>query len=205
MVLKASVKTKATASFEEYEGRIEHLYLDSVGKVTVGVGHMVSSKTLMSGLSMYKAVNGVPMQLATDKEKQDEYDVVSKLDSSHLASWYKSKTSLVMKGADIDALRENDITTFYSSLTRIYTKSSGYPSDFDDLPDNVQLALFDMIFNLGATGIITKFPTFNSFIKTGDWAKAADQANRTGLSTSRNEYVKQLLIEAGKAAEAEKK
>lgn len=98
-----------------------------------------------------------------------------------------------MKDADINLQRDKHITSFYTELSGIYTKSNGYPNDFDQLPKNVQLALFDMIFNLGATKIVSSFPNFNKALKAGDWKKAANESNRPDVSAARNQYVKQLL------------
>ncbi len=38
MPLKATVKTEVEKKIEEYEGRYNHMYLDSKAKVTIGVG-----------------------------------------------------------------------------------------------------------------------------------------------------------------------
>jgi GH24 family phage-related lysozyme (muramidase) len=90
-------------------------------------------------------------------------------------------------------LLNEHIASFYGSLTRAYCKANGYPKDFDALPQNVQLALFDMIFNLGPTGL-TKFTQFNKSIKDGNWKNAATQCERIGVSGDRNEYVRKLLL-----------
>ena len=61
-----------------------------------------------------------------------------------------------------------------------------------------------MIYNLGASGIENKFPSFTAAIKARDWQKAADESHRTGISGTRNDYVKDLLEKAAadsKAAE----
>lgn len=53
-----------------------------------------------------------------------------------------------------------------------------------------------MIFNLGMTKLNNDFPTFNKYIKSNSWKKAAEQSNRLGISKARNSYVKNLLEEA---------
>jgi hypothetical protein len=64
---------------------------------------------------------------------------------------------------------------------------------FEKLHKNIQMALFDMIFNLGATKIVNSFPGFNKALKAGDWKKAATESNRPDFNTARNQYVKQFL------------
>lgn len=98
-----------------------------------------------------------------------------------------------MKDTDIDLLLYKHIDSFYRELTNIYKKANGYPDDFDKLHKNVQLALFDMIFNLGASKIVNSFPKFNTALKAGEWKKATAEANRPDVSPSRNQYVQQLL------------
>lgn len=66
----------------------------------------------------------------------------------------------------------------------------------------MRLALFDMIFNLGATGLSKKWPKFNRAIAKGDWAKAADDCNRPEVQLRRNNYVKGLLRQAADAQKA---
>ena len=98
-----------------------------------------------------------------------------------------------MKEEDINSQRDKHIDSFYSELTSIYKKTNGYPEDFDNLPDKVQIALFDMIFNLGKTKLKNTFPSFNAAIKASDWKKAALESNRPDVSTNRNTYVKDLF------------
>lgn len=195
MPLASDVKSEVAKKIEQYEGRFNHLYLDTKGKVTVGVGHLISSRNAIATVALYKVKNGLPFQVASLIEKQAEYDKISKspYGQRHGASSFKSQTTLVMKEGDIDAQRDKHINGFYSELTSIYKKSSGYPGDFDKLHKNVQLALFDMIFNLGATKIVKSFPGFNKALKASDWKKAAIESNRPDVSVARNQYVKQLL------------
>lgn len=196
MPLDPDVRSEVTRKLEEYEERVNHLYLDSVGRVTVGVGHLVSNRNAVRSINLYRLQNNVPTQLATLPEKQAEYDNVAKQPRGYAASYYAKFTTLVMKDADIDALRDKQLDSFYTELTHIYRKAKGYPSDFDGLPKPVQKALFDMIFNLGATRIVHVFTSFDRAVKAGDWKTAAEQSNRPQVSSARNQYVKQLFLTA---------
>ena len=193
MPLNANVRKTVFANLERYEGRVSHLYRDSKGYVTVAVGHRVSNRNEMARLTMMTGGGGVPMQAATLKQKQDEFDTIAKQPGKHKAIWYQQHTQLWMRDVDIDGLLNEHIDDFYGGLTRAYCKAKGYPKDFDALPQNVQLALFDMIFNLGPTGL-TKFTQFNKSIKDGDWKNAATQCERVDVGGDRNEYVKKLLL-----------
>lgn len=200
MPLKASVQTVVEKKLEEYEGRYNHMYLDTKAKVTVGVGHLIASKTSVASVTMYTVKNKVPSILATLKQKQDEYDNIAKQKKNYKASWYKQHTSLVMKDTDMNAQRKKHITTFYSELVGMYKKSNGYKNSFDSFPDSVQKALFDMIFNLGQTKLRNTFTKFNAAVKKEAWDDAANECNRPDVNAARNTYVKGLFTTAHNAA-----
>ena len=79
MPLSISIKTELSKNLYKYEGKFNHLYLDTKGKVTVGVGHLVANRVAISIVTLYKTKNKLPTQLATLSEKQAEYDTISKL------------------------------------------------------------------------------------------------------------------------------
>jgi GH24 family phage-related lysozyme (muramidase) len=193
MALHADVRKSLTIKLEEYEGRIPHLYVDSVGRVTVGVGHMIANRNEMASLTFMTGGAGVPMRAATLKVKQDEFDAMAKQPKGRRAGWYEQHATLTMRAPDIDALTFAHIDSFHAKLVKAYSKARGHPQEFDSLPHNVQLALFDLIFNVGPTGL-TKFTQFNKSIKAGDWKKAAEQCERSQVNGARNEYVKKLLL-----------
>lgn len=190
MALDQSVKLEVVKNIIKFEKEINHFYLDSVGKVTVGVGHLIPNKLAVSAVTMHKLVNKMPGALATLQEKQKEFDVISKQKRGYKAEWYGKHATLVMKSADSKALLNKHVDSFYKELTSIYTKAKGYPDDFDKLDKNVQAALFDMIFNLGAKKITTLFPNFDKALKASDWKKAGVESNRPQLNPARNAYVK---------------
>ena len=204
MALKADVKRELYKNLEKYEGRFEHIYLYTKGKVTVGVGHLIPNRNAIVALVFYKSKNNLPTTIATTQEKQTEYDAVAKLPwgQRYGAASFKKSTTLVMTAETINQLLDRHIDSFYKELTGIYKKSKGYPDDFDNLHSNVQLALFDMIFNLGASKIMNNFPSLDLAIKKGDWKKAAPETNRPDVSTTRNQYVKQLFLSVPVAAAA---
>ncbi len=74
----------------------------------------------------------------------------------------------------------------------LYFFCDGWPIS-DKLHKNEQLALFDMIFNPGATKIVASFPNFNKALKASDWKKAVTESNRPDVNAARNSYVKQLF------------
>ena len=195
MPLSTSVKTEVSKNVEKYEGRISHIYLDTVGKVTVGIGHMIPNNVAMSSVIMYKkGVNNL-LVLATSAEKHAEYDAIKKqrFGRSYGASTFNKHATLIMKDADINAQRDKHIQSFYKELTGYYTTTNGFTTAFDAMPSEVQKALFDMVFNLGITKLKNQYVKFNGFIKSEKWDDAAKQSNRIGISPTRNKYVFDLF------------
>lgn len=202
MSLKPTIRSKLIARLERYEGRSPHLYLDSLGFVTVGVGHLIETEADIDTLDFYTLSNGKPDRLADSKRKRAEYAAVATLTPNRSLNYYKSNTSLVMVDADIDALTAKHIQSFYSELVADYRVSKGYTSNFDDFPEEVQLALFDMIFNLGRGRLKSQFVKFNTAVKSEDWTTAGRESRRFQLQAPRNNYVKSLFDKA--AADAAK-
>ncbi len=200
MPLSTVVKTEVSKNIEKYEGCIPHLYLDTVGKVTVGIGHMVPNKIAMSTVTMYKKGANNLLVLATLAERHAEYDVITKqpFGRSYGAASFKKHTTLIVKDADINVQRDKHILSFYKELTGYYTTANRFVKAFDSMPVEVQKALFDMAFNLGITKLKNQYVKFNGFIKLEKWDEAAKQSNRVGISPVRNKYVFDLLKAANK-------
>jgi len=198
MSLPTTIKKKLRKKLYLYEGNFNHLYLDTKGKVTVGVGHLVTHRDAISEITLYTIKNNQPSLVATLQEKQDEYDKISKLPwgQRYSAAFFKPHTTLIMKATDIDSLLDKHINNFHKELSNIYKKTNGYTEDFDKMHENIQLAVFDMIFNLGASKIVNIFKKFDAAIKAGDWKKAASESNRVDVNAERNQYVKELLTTA---------
>lgn len=201
MPLKDSVKDALIEQIERHEGRVNHFYLDSVGKATIGIGHYVASEAAAAELPLFiPRMFGWWLRKATTEEKQAEYQFVllNGPESFHRykASYYKQFTRLIMLDDDIERLLLKHIGSFYKELCQLFHPQKGFRLHFDDFPDEVQMALFDMIFNLGMTNLRTAWPKFNGAIKVGDWKTAAAESCRRQVSPARNHYVRDLLLMA---------
>lgn len=188
-MLSAVEKQTIRKKLEEYEGLVEHIYRDSKGFATVGVGHMMPNIQAAQQLPFYTQQGSK----ATAAEIKVDYDAVMKQPSNRLANYYKRFTKLKMRRLDIDQLTNKHIDAFHKELKIIYL-------DFDKFPSEAKLALFDIIFNVGMTNLKNKWPTMNAAIKAKDWSKAATNSNRQPpVSAARNKYVKDLFIKAANA------
>jgi GH24 family phage-related lysozyme (muramidase) len=59
----------------------------------------------------------------------------------------------------------------------------------------VQVALWDMIYNLGPRGL-AGFKSLRQAIEEGDWEEAARQSHRLKISDDRNDFVFNLFMDA---------
>lgn len=190
MAVSSDKKITLRKKLAEYEGTITHMYLDSKGYVTVGIGHLLSSVAEAQKLPFVEQKTG---KKAKAEQIKTDYENVDKQAKNRLASYYKKYTTLQLTQSEINKLTDKHIEVFYNELKSIY-------ADFDTYPSEVQLALFDLIFNLGMPNLKNSWPTFNSHIKAKEWQKAADNSNRAPpISASRNKYVKDLLDKATKS------
>lgn len=185
--ISGSLKVILKKNLEKYEGRVPHMYLDTVGKVTVGVGHMMTDVQAAQKVPFIVSSTGVP---ATAKQIEDEFNVIQKrpFGKDFEANEFKVFTSLVLTDSVMNNQVQEHITSFEAELKRIYGAT-----EFAAFPNDVKLALFDMIFNLGMTKLKNTFPNFNKHLKAGDFKSASLESSRTKISDERNAYVRNLL------------
>src|SRR5690349_17498748 len=87
------------------EGNIPHMYLDTLGYVTVGVGHLLATSESAVGLPFLQP-SGVPAGVDAIRE---EYAKVRELEPKHLPAYYRERTVLRLDQTAIDALLEADV------------------------------------------------------------------------------------------------
>ena len=174
----------------KYEDSISHMYLDSKGLVTVGIGHLIATLADAQNLTFYTSKN----IKATAAEIMTDFDSVKKQPKNFKASYYKRATKLSMKQVDIDKVTYAHIDKFYKELKQVYI-------DFDTYPKTAQYALFDLIFNLGQTKLSNGFPSLNKAVLAHAWPIAANESNRKPpISAERNNFVKDLFDKAAEQA-----
>jgi len=182
-----ALKAKLRSKLEQYEGRVEHMYLDTKGFVTVGVGHMMPSSEEAKKVAFINAVSGAA---ATKKEIEDEFALIKSkpFGAAYNYRRFKSYTKLKLSDSTINEITNKHIVIFEGELKRIYGAA-----EFKTHPKNVKLTLFDMIFNLGMRKLNTRYPKFNKYIKANDYKNSALESNKKGVAAERNLYVKNLL------------
>lgn len=171
------------------EGSIDHMYLDTVSKVTVGVGNMLPNAAAAQALAFLQRSDNTP---ATQQQIADEFSTVSKQQPGKIASSYKVYTKLYLTDAAIDALLQKRLDQFTVQLQKDFP-------DWATYPDPAKLALTDMAFNLGNAGLVNGFPSLTHAAKNKNWNECANQCNRKGIADSRNAETKALFLEAARS------
>lgn len=167
------------------EGRVEHMYADSLGTVTVGIGHAIFQPQGAHRLPFVRKDTGAA---ATQQEIDKDYNAVVGI-TNHVASYFASLTDLELSQADIDSLVQSDFTK------HIKIADAFFP--LDQLPQPVQIAFFDLAFQTG--GNLVKGVTFDELqdaLRRRDWARAGAEMNVKSDATRNTAR----LTEASKAA-----
>jgi GH24 family phage-related lysozyme (muramidase) len=176
-----------SAELRRSEGEIAHMYLDTGGLVTVGVGNLLPNVAAAQQLPFVRRREGAP---ATAAEIAADFAAVQQQAKGKLASAYRPHTQLDLPGTAIDALLQQRLATFRSDLARRFPTFASFPM-------LAQFALVDMAFNLGTQGLLTKFPEFIRAVEAGDWSGAAAESDRRQVAASRNALLRGWLLAAG--------
>ena len=160
---------------ESFEGRCDFLYLDGNHHCTIGVGHLLptfaEARALMPDLT------------------QAEWDAVLTAKPAMGPHYYAALTTCRMPQDAIDALLDTDIAEKSSELTAALPACTAWPPA-------VRQCLLDFAFNIGAHGLVQKFPHMLAACAAGDWKTAAAESKRNGIQADRNEYTERLLLSA---------
>ncbi|MCX7283427.1 MAG: hypothetical protein NTX28_05160, partial [Novosphingobium sp.] len=117
---------------------------------------------------------------------------------NYAAEHYRKDAKLFITESEASRLRLLKLDAFIEDLRVIYPGFGAFPED-------AQVALMDMIYNLGWR-IRSVFKSFTRAIndpKGPDWKAAAEESRRPQLSAERNKAVKDLFLAAARTAEAE--
>lgn len=178
-----------------FEGDIPWLYLDTVGKVTIGIGHMIPDAEEVCAVPLGR--DGVA---ASDGDKRAAFGTVA------------AATARAFRGAnafrDLSDLRitpEQSADLFRAKFAELFAEAQRLFWDvgggFAAWPKRVQLATVDMAYNLGPQGLYSSFPRFRKLgLARGDYLTCAEECRRIGPAPSRNTWTRDQFEAAAQEA-----
>ena len=171
------------ADTTRWEGRISHMYLDTVAKVTVGVGKMLPDANAALALGFVRRDSGAK---ATPAEIKADFAAVAAQPKGLLAGSYKKFTQLDLPDAAIDALLKSVVDGFMTGLAQRYV-------GWSTMPALAKQALLDMTFNLGPGGLAA-FGRLKLAVDARNWDNAAKECARNGIAQVRNDWTRDLFL-----------
>jgi GH24 family phage-related lysozyme (muramidase) len=180
----ATYQEQSLAKLKEFEGCVPWMYRDTVGKVTVGVGLMLPDAKAAETLPFLRGARA-----ATPEEIATEFARVDAMTMGQASAYYKIPASLELTQQTIDAKLSSVLQAFEAELR------TEFPH-YDAFPDDVKMALLDMIYNLGPAGLFKGFPHLVAAVQTGAWAQAAEHCTRRGPGPARNNWTQQQFLSA---------
>jgi GH24 family phage-related lysozyme (muramidase) len=179
----------AVKNTEEFEGRVNHMYLDTKGNVTVAVGQMLADVAAAQALPFKRRGMGEDIP-ASEGEIAEEFNRVKASSPGHAAHYYF--TTLFLEDADMDRLLRVFLADIDAALFLHFSR-------YNDWPDAAKLGYLDMGYNLGPHRLFTEYPHMNAAAADGQWLTCAAQCEREKGSPAfdrRNAWTRQQFRDA---------
>jgi GH24 family phage-related lysozyme (muramidase) len=187
-----------------FEGSVDYMYLDSRGYVTVGVGKMLPTP---SSAELVAFVHRATRKPATSTEKVAAYTKVRTSIANRTAAAYLSLTDLDLAPGESDRLLDRELEKAEDGCRTLF-------GGWDTFPMAAQLALLDMVYNMGAGHELTRaqrqagmrehglfqFHRLRASVAKADWAAASRECERQGIQKSRNSWTRDKFLEAAHIA-----
>lgn len=202
------------------ENNIPYMYVDTVGKVTVGVGHnldahkdMLSLAFIVKRLTRYPVKGGdsgvailsnkVLDRVATKDEIQNDYDFIKKHKGlgKYNPENLRKYTTLELSVETVNTVFKKDLNIAVAIAKREFGVA------FNTYPVTCQAALVDIAFNVGNFSSFrgTFIPAIKGTGKYASlsmeerWEIASKNCRRGQISGERNRHVARWLMEGAKA------
>lgn len=170
---------QSMAQLKIFENEIPWMYLDTVGNVTVATGLLLRNADAAVALPFVDEGTGTP---ASAPMIRSVFQRVASMPKGRVARFYKIGGA-VLSQQSMDSLLAKEVKDFDSGLRLGFRQ-------FDGFPVPAKLALLDMVYNLGASGLFEGYPRMCKAVRDGLWTVAAAECHRIGPSDKRNAWTK---------------
>lgn len=164
--MRDSVRDNFADFSARLEGRVDHMYLDRLGLVTIAIGNKIDPV-------------GDALNLAALGAQLLRGDGTPASDAEITAEWTRIKTAsgpaqLHLDDSGIDNLVANKLNDVEANLIPFF-------SGFADWPADAQMGLLSLGWAMGPNRLKPpKFPNFHSAVDARDWFRAARECNMAG-------------------------
>lgn len=185
-----SLAERARRLIGDFEGTVPHMYLDTTGHVTVGIGCLLATPQVAIALvwQWRSGAGGEPGPV----EISDEWLRVHGAVAGMRADAYRPLTRMELLPSEVDRLFRRRLDQTIEVLAQAYPLWPEWPLE-------AQLAALDMAFNLGPYAVPRKWPRLSAALRAMDWRAAAEHSHRPQSRDRRNEAVRELFEEAAVA------
>jgi GH24 family phage-related lysozyme (muramidase) len=175
-----------------HEGWVRHMYRDTKGYVTVGVGFQLPR----SEVGFYSWRSKSTKRTVPPPAAKAEWDYVSLLPYGQniKAAKFDEETEFELADSTIGFVLTKKLLKLHDDLRNEFNKAP--PIDFDSLPEPVQEAMFDLGWNLGAGFINGDWDDLRAAHSARDWERAADESHRKSppIAATRNTEIRDLIL-----------
>ncbi len=193
--MHSSVMPKLKELLKEYEGKINHMYLDKKGLVTVGVGHKIDP--IQDALKMQFRTKGGG-SIVSEAEIQAEWHTVkARKDLINTVGEFAKITRLELSDKGIEAMIER-----HARAIETYIKTNAaarkFYANFDNWPADAQLGFLGLAWG-GVPLPQFGWHKFPAACKAEDWLTAAKESRiKTNIPEGRNRAHKLAFENAAK-------
>jgi GH24 family phage-related lysozyme (muramidase) len=165
----------------------------------VGVGFLLSTADQAAECPFYlnlapasgpllPVTQAAGLEKATPAQIRAEWVNMNGQAANHLESYYQRFATMKVLQSDIDSILTKKIASFEQKARQTF-------GHWDDFAPSAQLALLDMIYNLGS---LIAYPTLLRFATARDWTNSAAQCHRAGPGEQRNKDTRERFLAAAR-------
>jgi hypothetical protein len=168
-----------------WEGRVAHMYLDTLRYVTFGIGRKIDDNSKISDYGLARPWRDKAGNLVLETRIKLEWSSIKSHTELAPKGGYafSSVATLHLDDADIDEALLDTTDDFWAALVRTLPRLETWPAD-------AQLALLDMAYHMGPAFLGPKWPNFTAAAKAADFGACATHCQTSRRSPRDQAHVK---------------
>ncbi len=189
----AGMMLRVKARLRRHEGWVNHMYRDTEGYVTVGVGFYLQRSDVIG----YSWRSKITKRTVSLRDAHADWDKVSSMPygPNITAAKFVKDTKVELSDTMIGIVLAKKLLKLRDDLKTAFLNSGIV---FDELPESVQEAMLDLGYNVIGFQKTTTYPLMKAALKASDWNEAAAQSGRESPPTpaARNTEIRNLILQA---------